>query len=137
MSQREDRKRFIVSGALRADGLMPAPYVEEAKELGLLNAAMKHTPEWERVEHCVRGTVSGATRDRYQRWLAMGRPRHFVEPQPLAAQSVITLPLTTPPPLPTVETVRFEAAAVDGRTKSGVAFLRDGQPLEEAEIMWL
>lgn len=42
MSQREDRKRFIVSGALRADGLMPAPYVEEAKELGAASAEFDH-----------------------------------------------------------------------------------------------
>lgn len=132
MSEREHRKRMIVSGALRAGGLMPSAYVEEAKELGLLTADLSRTPEWQRVEHCVCGTISAATQARYRRWLAMGRPRHFVEPKQVAAQSAINLP-----PRPVMETVHFEAAAVEGRTKSGVAFLRDGQPLDEAEIVWL
>ena len=137
MSERENRKRRLVSGAMRTDGLMPSPYVEEAQGLGLLTSDLKPTPEWERVKHCILGTVSGETRDRYQRWCNMGKPRRFVEAKPLAAQGASTLPLTSLPPLPIQQTVQFEAAAVDGLTKSGVAFLRDGQPLDEAEIVWL
>lgn len=137
MSERENRKRSLVSGAMRADGLMPSPYVEEAQGLGLLTSDLKPTPEWERVKHCILGTVSGETRDRYQRWCNMGKPRRFVEPKQIQAARPLEIPLTRLPPLPVIEEIHFEVAAVEGRYGSGVAFLRDGQPLDEAEIVWL
>ena len=137
MSECEDRKRMIVSGAMRTAGLMPSPYVEEAQGLGLLTSDLEPTPEWERVKHCILGTVSGETRDRFQRWCNMGKPRRFVEPKPIQAVGPLEIPLARLLPLPVIEEIRFEAAAVEGRNRSGVAFLRDGQPLDEAEIVWL